>query len=151
MRSGLRIVALQPGAVYYQARQALPLFFSRAVATPTLKKRLREELLRQDMYAIVDIAGKQYRVAENERLYVPRQTAEVDSSLDFSNVLLVVKDKSVKVGTPTVKGASVTARVLGHVRADKLIVFKKKRRKRYRVKNGHRQPYTQIQIESITG
>jgi large subunit ribosomal protein L21 len=103
------------------------------------------------MYAIVDIAGKQYRVAENERLYVPRQTAEVDSSLDFSNVLLVVKDKSVKVGTPTVKGASVTARVLGHVRADKVIVFKKKRRKRYRVKNGHRQPYTQIQIESIKG
>lgn len=103
------------------------------------------------MYAIVDIAGKQYRVAENEKLYVPRQAADVDTSLDFANVLLVVKGKSIKVGTPTVEGASVTARILGHLRADKLIVFKKKRRKRYRVKNGHRQPYTQIQIESITG
>lgn len=103
------------------------------------------------MYAIVDIAGKQYRVSEKDQLYVPRQAVEVDSSLDFDNVLLLVRDKSVKIGSPTVDGASVKARVLDHVRADKVVVFKKKRRKRYRVKNGHRQPYTRIEIESIKG
>ena len=103
------------------------------------------------MYAIVDIAGKQYRVAEKDKLYVPRQSADVDSQLLFDRVLLVSDGKAVKVGAPTLDGASVTARVVDHVRADKVIVFKKKRRKRYRVKNGHRQPYTQIQIESIIG
>lgn len=103
------------------------------------------------MYAIVEIAGKQYRVAKDEKLYVPRQGAEVDSKLKFDRVLLVSDGEMVRVGTPTVKGAAVNARVLDHVRADKVVVFKKKRRKRYRVKNGHRQPYTQIQIESIAG
>ena len=103
------------------------------------------------MYAIVDIAGKQYRVAEKDKLYVPRQSADVDSQLLFDRVLLLSDGKAVKVGAPTLDGASVTARVVDHVRADKVIVFKKKRRKRYRVKNGHRQPYTQIQIESIIG
>jgi large subunit ribosomal protein L21 len=103
------------------------------------------------MYAIVDIAGKQYRVAEQDKLYVPRQAADVDAKLSFDRVLLMSDGKAVRVGSPTLAGASVTARVVDHVRADKVIVFKKKRRKRYRVKNGHRQPYTQIQIESITG
>ncbi len=103
------------------------------------------------MYAIVEIAGKQYRVAKDEKLYVPRQGADVDSKLKFDRVLLVSDGEMVRVGTPTVQGATVNARVLDHVRGDKVVVFKKKRRKRYRVKNGHRQPYTQIQIESIAG
>lgn len=105
------------------------------------------------MYAIVDIAGKQYRVSENDKLYVPRMAEDVDAKLSFDSVLLLSSGdgKDVKVGAPTVAGAKVTARVVDHVRADKVIVFKKKRRKRYRVKNGHRQPYTQIQIESIKG
>ena len=102
------------------------------------------------MYAIVEIGGKQYRVSEQDTLYVPRQSAEVDSKLKLDRVLLVSNDGGVTVGTPTVKGASVEAKVLDHVRADKVLVFKKKRRKRYRVKRGHRQPYTQIQVSKIS-
>jgi len=101
------------------------------------------------MYAIVDIAGKQYRVGEKEKIYVPRLDAEVGKKVKFGDVLLVNKDGSVSVGTPMVKGASVDAKVLDHVQGDKVVVFKKKRRKGYRVKNGHRQPYTQVEITKI--
>lgn len=101
------------------------------------------------MYAIVEISGKQFRVAEKDLLYIPKQEAEVDKKIKFDRVLLVANDGKVKVGKPTVSGASVTAKVVDHVRADKIIVFKKKRRKGYRVKNGHRQPYSQIRIEKI--
>ncbi|MCB0718502.1 MAG: 50S ribosomal protein L21 [Bacteroidetes bacterium] len=102
------------------------------------------------MYAIVDIAGKQYKVSEKDKLYVPLQDADVNKSISFDNVLLVVDGETVTIGKPVVKGAKVKAKVLDHVKADKVIVFKKKRRKRYRVKKGHRQPYTQIEIDSIT-
>jgi len=101
------------------------------------------------MYAIVEIAGKQYKVAEKDKLYVPRLDADVESSVTFDRVLLVSNDGSVEVGTPTVGGASVEATVLEHVKADKVLVFKKKRRKRYRVKRGHRQPYTRIEVSAI--
>ena len=101
------------------------------------------------MYAIVDIAGKQYKVRENDRLYIPRQQAEIDKNVKFDRILLVGNEDKIKVGKPVVKGASVTAQVLDHVKGDKVIVFKKKRRKGYRVKNGHRQPFTQIEIKSI--
>ncbi|NND71901.1 MAG: 50S ribosomal protein L21 [Rhodothermales bacterium] len=101
------------------------------------------------MYAIVDIAGKQYKVRENDRLYIPRQQTEIDKKIKFDKVLLIGNDDKVKVGKPVVKGASVTAQVLDHVKGDKVIVFKKKRRKGYRVKNGHRQPFTQIEVQSI--
>ncbi|NNE46959.1 MAG: 50S ribosomal protein L21 [Rhodothermales bacterium] len=101
------------------------------------------------MYAIVEISGKQYRVQENDRLFVPRQDVEVDKSLTFDRVLLLSNGDDVQVGTPVLKGASVKAKVLSQVKADKIFVFKKKRRKRYRVKNGHRQPYTQIEVSSI--
>lgn len=102
------------------------------------------------MYAIVDIAGKQYKVSEKDKLYVPLMSAEIDKSVSFEKVLLLVDGESVTVGKPVIEGATVTASILDHVKADKVIVFKKKRRKRYRVKKGHRQPYTQIEISSIS-
>lgn len=100
------------------------------------------------MYAIVDISGKQFKVQENTTLYVPRQQAEVGDTLTFDRVLLVSGD-DIQVGAPTVAGASVTAKVIGHLKGDKVIVFKKKRRKGYRVKNGHRQPFTKISIDAL--
>lgn len=102
------------------------------------------------MYAIVEISGKQYRVQEKDRIYVPRQQAEANKTISFDRVLLVSNDKEVRVGTPTVKGAVVKAKVVEHVKADKVLVFRKKRRKRYKVKRGHRQPYTQIEVSSIS-
>ncbi len=101
------------------------------------------------MYAVVEIAGQQYRVNPTEKLYVPRLEGAVDSVVKFDKVLLLADDKSVKVGNPVVAGASVAAKVLAHVKDDKVIVFKKKKRKGYRVKRGHRQQYTQIEITSI--
>ncbi len=105
---------------------------------------------RYTMYAIVEIAGKQYKVRKNDKLYVPRQQADVDATLTFDRVLLVSNGEEVHVGTPTVEGATVEARVLDHVKADKVLVFKKKRRKRFKVKRGHRQPYTQIEINAVS-
>lgn len=101
------------------------------------------------MFAIVEISGKQYKVQANDRIYVPRQEAEPDAALTFDRVLLVSNDGTVQVGTPLVDGASVDATVLAQVKADKVLVFKKKRRKRFRVKRGHRQPYTQIRIDAV--
>jgi len=101
------------------------------------------------MYAIVEIAGKQYKVSKDDTLYVPRQKAKANAKLTFDKVLLVNDGKTVTVGTPTVSGMAVKATVLDQVLADKVLVFKKKRRKRYKVKNGHRQPYTQIKITSV--
>ena len=103
------------------------------------------------MYAIVEIAGQQFKVEKDKKLYVHQLEAEAGESVDFEKVLLVDNDGKVAVGTPTVKGAKVTAKVLEHVKGDKVIVFKKKRRKGYKVKNGHRQQLTQIQVESIVG
>ena len=103
------------------------------------------------MYAIVEIAGQQFKVEKDKKLFVHRLDAEQGDSLDFAKVLLVDNDGKVAVGTPTVKGAKVTAKVLEHVKGDKVIVFKKKRRKGYKKKNGHRQLFTQIQVENIVG
>ena len=102
------------------------------------------------MYAIVEISGKQFKVQQDDTLYVPRQKGEVGDEITFDRVLLTSGDGGVSVGAPTVSGASVTATVLAHVKGDKIIVFKKKRRKGYKVKNGHRQPYTQIQIGGLS-
>jgi large subunit ribosomal protein L21 len=101
------------------------------------------------MFAIIEIGGKQYRVRENDRIYVPRQDAEPEAKLTFDRVLLVSNDDAVQVGTPVVDGASVDATVLAQVKADKVLIFRKKRRKRFRVKRGHRQPYTQIRIDAV--
>ena len=103
------------------------------------------------MYAIVDVKDKQFKVREDDTLYVPYHSeADEDEEFTLDRVLLVSNgDGDVTVGTPTVDGASVTASVVEHVKGDKVIVFKKKRRKRYRVKRGHRQQYTQIHIDSL--
>jgi large subunit ribosomal protein L21 len=102
------------------------------------------------MYAIVDIKDKQFKVRENDTIYVPRHDADVDDTLTLDRVLLLSDgDGEVTLGTPHVEGASVTARVVDQVKGDKVIVFKKKRRKRYRVKRGHRQQYTKITVESL--
>ncbi len=102
------------------------------------------------MYAIVEIGGKQFKAASNTKLYVPRMQAEVGATVTLDRVLLLSGDDGVSIGAPTVAGASIAAEVLAHVKGDKVIVFKKKRRQGYRVKNGHRQPYTQIKIGDIT-
>ena len=101
------------------------------------------------MYAIVDIAGKQFKVQKYQKLYVHRLGEDTGNSVNFDNVMLVDDSGKVTLGTPSIKGASVKAKVLDHLKGDKVIVFKKKRRKGYKTKNGHRQYLTQIQIESI--
>jgi len=101
------------------------------------------------MYAIVDIAGQQFKVEACKKIFVHRLAAEVGASVDFDKVLLTDNDGVVKVGAPYVEGAVVKATVLDHLKGDKVIVFKKKRRKGYQKKNGHRQYLTQIQIETI--
>ena len=103
------------------------------------------------MYAIVNIAGQQFKVSENQNLYVHRLANDEGSSVEFNNVLLVDNDGKITIGSPTVSGASVSAKVLSHLKGDKVIVFKKKRRKGYRLKRGHRQYLTRIQIETIKG
>lgn len=103
------------------------------------------------MFAIVDIAGQQIKVEEGNELFVHRLKAEAGDKVNFDKVLLVNNDGKVSVGTPTVGSAKVGATVIEHVRDDKVIVFKKKRRKGYRVKNGHRQALTKIKIDSIKG
>lgn len=102
------------------------------------------------MYAIVEIGGKQFKVRENDTIHVPRLQADVDDSVTFDRVLLVVNNGSTQVGTPVVDGASISATVEDHVRADKVIVFKKKRRKRYKVTRGHRQQYSRVKINELT-
>ena len=103
------------------------------------------------MYAIVEIAGQQFKVEKDKKLYVHSLDAAEGDSLDFEKVLLVGNDSSITVGTPTVSGAKVTVKVLGHQKGDKVLVFKKKRRKGYKKLNGHRQQFTQIQIDNIVG
>ncbi len=102
------------------------------------------------MYAIVEIAGKQYKVEKDRYIYTNRLENEVGTSVDFSNVYLVDNNGKLSVGAPVVKGAKVTATVLDHLQGDKVIAFKKKRRKGFRKTVGHRQALTKIQIQSIT-
>jgi large subunit ribosomal protein L21 len=101
------------------------------------------------MYAIVDIAGQQFKVKKDQKIFVHRLEGEVGNQVDFERVLLIDNDKKVSVGAPVIEGAMVSAKILEHLKGDKVIVFKKKRRKGYRVKNGHRQYLTQILIEEI--
>lgn len=101
------------------------------------------------MYAIVEIAGQQFKIAKDDKIFVNRLSTSEGESFDIDSVYLIDNEKSVTVGTPIVKGAKVTAKVLAHVKGDKVIIFKKNRRKGYRVKNGFRPSLTQIQIEDI--
>jgi len=103
------------------------------------------------MYAIVEIAGQQFKVEKDRNIYVHRLDAKEGDAVDFEKVLLVDNEGKVKIGAPVVKGAKVTAKVLEHVKGDKVLVFKKKKRKGYKKLNGHRQQFTRLQIESIVG
>ncbi|MEP5255883.1 MULTISPECIES: 50S ribosomal protein L21 [Winogradskyella] len=102
------------------------------------------------MYAIVEIAGQQFKVAKDQRVFVNRLASEEGQEVSFDNVLLIGDGDNVTLGAPAIDGAQVSAKVLKHLKGDKVIVFKKKRRKGYRVKNGHRQSLTEIVIEGIT-
>ena len=101
------------------------------------------------MYAIVDIAGKQFKVEKDKSIYAPLLEGEEGSTVEFDNVLLLDDNGKVKVGTPSIKGSKVSAKIIEHVKGDKVIVFKKKRRKGYKTKNGHRQQFTKVLVESI--
>ena len=101
------------------------------------------------MYAIVEIAGQQFKVEKDQKVFVHRLQTEEGKKVAFDNVLLLADGNKVTVGAPAIDGAQVGAKVLKHLKGDKVIVFKKKRRKGYRVKNGHRQALTEIQIENI--
>ena len=101
------------------------------------------------MYAIVEIAGQQFKVEKDQQIFVHRLEEKEGAKVEFDNILLIDNNGKVNVGAPAISGAKVTAKVLDHVKGDKVVVFKKKRRKGYRVKNGHRQAFTQIEIQSI--
>ena len=102
------------------------------------------------MLAIVNIAGKQFKTKKNQELIVPKLNTEVGKKVVFDNILLYSDEKVHHIGEPNVKGASVTATVIDHNRQKKILVYKKKRRKGYQKKNGHRQWYSKIKVETIT-
>ena len=104
----------------------------------------------RDMYAIVEIAGQQFKVTNGQEIFVNRLQGEEGSKVSFDRVLLIDNEGAVKVGTPTIEGACVEATIKEHLKGKKVIVFKKKRRKGYQTSNGHRQYLSQIKIENIT-
>lgn len=101
------------------------------------------------MYAIVEIAGQQFKVQKDQKIFVHRLDAEAGKKISFDRVLLVENDGKVQLGAPAIKGAKVSAKVEDHVKGDKVIVFRKNRRKGYKKKNGHRQSFTAITITDI--
>ena len=103
------------------------------------------------MYAIVEIAGQQFKVQKDQKIFVHRLDAKEGKKVEFNDVLLIDDGKKVTLGAPTIEGAKVTAEVNEHVKGDKVIVFRKKRRKGYRKKNGHRQSFTALTIKTIKG
>ncbi len=102
------------------------------------------------MYAIVEIAGQQFKVAKDQKVFVHRLAGEEGDSVSFDKVLLTGDGDDITLGAPAIEGASVNAKITRHLKGDKVIVFKKKRRKGYRVRNGHRQALTEIAIEGIS-
>jgi large subunit ribosomal protein L21 len=102
------------------------------------------------MYAIVNIAGKQFKVTKDQYIYAPKLQGDIDASVEFDQVLLADDNGTVSIGAPLLGGAKVSGKILGHVKGDKVIVFKKKRRKGYKKKNGHRQEFTKLLIENIS-
>ena len=101
------------------------------------------------MYAVVEIAGQQFKVEKDQKVYVNRLDGKEGSKISFDNILMLDNSGKIVLGDPVVKGASVQAKIVKHLKDDKVIVFKKKRRKGYKVKNGHRQALTQIVVENI--
>lgn len=101
------------------------------------------------MYAIVEIGGQQFKVTKDDQIVTPKISGEVGNTVDLDRVMLISDDNGVKVGDPVIKGAQIKASIVNFERGKKVIVFKKKRRKGYRVKNGHRQDYSRLKIEEI--
>ncbi len=101
------------------------------------------------MYAIVEIAGQQFKVQKDQKIFVHRLASDLGSKIEFDRVLLIDNDGKINIGAPAIDGAKITAEVIDHVKGDKVIVFKKKRRKGYKKKNGHRQQFTAITITDI--
>jgi large subunit ribosomal protein L21 len=101
------------------------------------------------MYAVIKTGGKQYKVSSGDTVRVEKLAGNVGDAVTLSDVLLVAKEGDIKIGQPTIAGAQVTGKIIDQARADKIIVFKKKRRKGYSKKRGHRQPYTALKIEDI--
>lgn len=102
------------------------------------------------MFAVVEIAGQQYKVAKADKIFVPLLESKVGSKVTFDKVLLVGDDKQTRLGTPYLSGSSIEAKVLGHAKDEKVLVFKKKKRKGYKVLKGHRQQYTEIEITKVS-
>ena len=127
-------------------------FRAGSISGNSIDSRLPDEILKIiEMYAIVEIAGQQMKVEKGRKIYVHRLENTEGETVVFDKVLLVDNDGDVKVGTPVVEGASVTVSVLEHVKGEKVLVFKKKRRKGYQKMNGHRQYMTKVQIEEVIG
>src|SRR5688500_106360 len=103
------------------------------------------------MYAIVEIAGQQFKVEKNQEIYVHRLEGNEGTKVEFDSVYLIDNGGKVQVGAPKIDGAKVDAKIISHVKGEKVLVFKKKRRKGYQKLNGHRQSFTKIQIENISG
>ncbi|HUN67068.1 MAG TPA: 50S ribosomal protein L21 [Bacteroidota bacterium] len=101
------------------------------------------------MFAVVDVDGQQLKVSPSEKVFVPKRLEAAGTTVTFENVVLFSDDKNVKIGNPYVKNLSVKGKVLGHRKDDTVIVFKKKKRKGYRLRRGHRQQYTEVEITSI--
>jgi large subunit ribosomal protein L21 len=101
------------------------------------------------MYAVIQTGGKQYRVAPGDTLTVEKLPGNVGDSVEFGEVLMLSKDGSLAVGKPVIQGAKVTGKIVEHGRGEKLVVYKFRRRKNYRLRNGHRQNYTSIQISDV--
>ena len=101
------------------------------------------------MYVIVDIQGQQFKVTQDQKLFVHRINAEEGSEVEFPNVMLIDNGGAITIGTPTVDGAKVIVEILSHVKGDKVLVFKKKRRKGYRKLNGHRQQFSEVIVKQI--
>ena len=101
------------------------------------------------MYAVIQTGGKQYRVQQGDVIFVEKINAQADEAVTFDEVLLVGNDGETKIGTPVVEGAKVEGKVVGQVRGEKIVVFKYKSKKNYRRKQGHRQPYTKVEITKI--
>ncbi len=133
-----------PGSLVFQARSRT---FARLFQASTI---FFIKFLIINMFAIVSIAGQQFKVEEGQQIFVHRLAAQEGDSVSFDAVHLVDNDGKVSLGTPNLKGAKVSASVLGHVQGDKVIVFHKKRRKGYRKKNGHRQLFTKVVIIGIS-
>ena len=102
------------------------------------------------MYAIVDIAGQQFKVAQGQQIFVHRLSGEEGSKITFDKVLFIDNEGATKIGTPVIEGANVEAKIIEHLKGDKVLVFKKKRRKGYQTLNGHRQYLSKVEIENIT-